>query len=115
MSMTGGCHCVEAQGTPREVMRPTTTNMRPVGQLPSRGVPCANASMVIPWRFLTTLSLILASTAFGEDRLITLNVDATDTTRQILHATLTFPVRPGAFTLLYPKWIPGEHGPTGPI
>ncbi len=25
------------------------------------------------------------------------------------------PVTPGALTLVYPKWIPGEHGPTGPI
>ena len=22
---------------------------------------------------------------------------------------------PGPLTLVYPKWIPGEHGPTGPI
>ncbi len=28
---------------------------------------------------------------------------------------MTFPVKPGPFTLLYPQWIPGEHGPTGPI
>jgi predicted metalloprotease with PDZ domain len=26
-----------------------------------------------------------------------------------------YPVTPGPFTLLYPQWIPGEHGPTGPI
>ena len=25
------------------------------------------------------------------------------------------PVRPGPLTLYYPKWIPGEHGPDGPI
>jgi len=25
------------------------------------------------------------------------------------------PVKPGPLTLLYPEWIPGEHGPTGPI
>ena len=24
-------------------------------------------------------------------------------------------LRPGPLTLVYPKWIPGEHGPTGPI
>src|ERR1700758_3284471 len=24
-------------------------------------------------------------------------------------------VRPGALALAYPRWIPGEHGPTGPI
>ncbi len=44
-----------------------------------------------------------------------LSVDATDAPRNILHATLTVPVSPGALTLVYPKWIPGNHRPTGPI
>jgi predicted metalloprotease with PDZ domain len=42
-------------------------------------------------------------------------VDVTDAPRKILHAQLTIPVHDGANTLVYPKWIPGEHGPTGPI
>ena len=46
---------------------------------------------------------------------VRLNVDATDVTRRLIHATMQFPVKPGQFSLLYPKWIPGEHGPTGPI
>ncbi len=46
---------------------------------------------------------------------ITLAVDLTDAPRKILHAQETIPVRPGPMTLVYPKWIPGEHGPTGPI
>jgi predicted metalloprotease with PDZ domain len=45
----------------------------------------------------------------------TLTVDTRDAPRRILHATLTLPVTPGPLTLRYPKWIPGEHGPTGPI
>jgi len=44
-----------------------------------------------------------------------LTVDLTDAPRKILHAQLTIPATPGPLTLLYPKWIPGEHGPTGPI
>src|SRR6266700_2098932 len=44
-----------------------------------------------------------------------LNVDATDAPRNILHATVTVPVTPGAVTLVYPKWLPGNHRPTGPI
>ena len=28
---------------------------------------------------------------------------------------MTIPVSPGPLTLVYPKWIPGEHMPTGPI
>src|SRR5260370_23242673 len=46
---------------------------------------------------------------------ITISVDASDAPRRIFHAALHIPVKPGPFTLLYPKWIPGEHGPTGPI
>lgn len=44
-----------------------------------------------------------------------LSVDATDAPRNILHATVTIPVAPGPLTLVYPKWIPGNHRPTGPI
>ncbi|HYY69272.1 MAG TPA: M61 family peptidase [Terriglobales bacterium] len=46
---------------------------------------------------------------------ITLAVDARDVPRNLLHARLVIPVSAGALTLFYPEWIPGEHGPTGPI
>ena len=46
---------------------------------------------------------------------ITITLDATEAPRKILHAHLRIPAKPGPLTLLYPKWIPGEHGPTGPI
>jgi predicted metalloprotease with PDZ domain len=46
---------------------------------------------------------------------ITLNVDATQTPEKILHVQETIPVKPGAVTLYYPKWIPGEHSAAGPI
>ena len=46
---------------------------------------------------------------------ITIALDATEAPRKILHARLNIPAKPGPLTLLYPKWIPGEHGPTGPI
>jgi predicted metalloprotease with PDZ domain len=45
----------------------------------------------------------------------TLFVDASDATRNLLHARETIAVGPGPLTLFYPKWIPGEHGPTGPV
>ncbi len=44
----------------------------------------------------------------------TVFVDATDARRGIFHSRLSIPVVPGAQTLVYPKWIPGEHTPTGP-
>ncbi len=46
---------------------------------------------------------------------IALTVDASDPQSQILHITETIPVSGSAVTLDYPKWIPGEHSPSGPI
>ena len=46
---------------------------------------------------------------------ITLALDARETPRKLLHARETLNVTPGPLTLVYPKWIPGEHSPTGPI
>ena len=46
---------------------------------------------------------------------IELTLDATEVARRVLHVRQTIPVAPGPLTLYYPKWIPGEHGPTGPI
>ena len=46
---------------------------------------------------------------------ITLNVDATQAAQDIIHTQMTIPVSPGPLTLYYPKWIPGEHAPDGPI
>jgi predicted metalloprotease with PDZ domain len=44
-----------------------------------------------------------------------LTVDATHAPEKILHAVLEIPVSAGPLQLVYPQWIPGEHGPTGPI
>src|SRR5438270_12155907 len=48
-------------------------------------------------------------------REMTLQVDLREAPRRIFHSRLRMPVRPGTFALRYPKWIPGEHGPNGPI
>ena len=53
--------------------------------------------------------------AIAQQAPIQLFVDETDAPRKILHAQLSIPVSPGPLTLLYPKWIPGEHSPSGPI
>src|ERR1700691_1892700 len=42
-------------------------------------------------------------------------VDLTDAPHRILHTHLIVPAKPGPMTLLYPEWIPGEQGPTGPV
>src|SRR5271156_3456479 len=46
---------------------------------------------------------------------IQLHVDLTDAPRNIYHAKLTIPAKPGPMTLVFPKWIPGNHRPSGPI
>jgi predicted metalloprotease with PDZ domain len=45
----------------------------------------------------------------------TLEVDASEAPRGIERAHLVLPVRPGELTLLFPKWLPGDHAPDGPI
>jgi predicted metalloprotease with PDZ domain len=61
--------------------------------------------------------LLCAAAARAADgpRPVTLDVDAREAPLRIFHARLVIPAAPGPLTLVYPKWIPGEHGPTGPI
>jgi predicted metalloprotease with PDZ domain len=42
-------------------------------------------------------------------------LDARDAGRGLMTASMSIPVKPGPFTFVYPKWVPGEHGPTGPL
>src|SRR5262249_47249741 len=42
-------------------------------------------------------------------------VDLTSIPRRVVHADLKSPAAPGPLTLYYPKFLPGDHGPTGPI
>jgi predicted metalloprotease with PDZ domain len=53
--------------------------------------------------------------AAAQPQPIRLDVDLTHAVERVFHAHETLPVEPGPLTLRYPKWIPGEHGPTGPI
>ena len=59
--------------------------------------------------------LALATAAAHADEAISVTVDATGIQQRLLHTRLIIPVKPGPVTLYYPKWIPGEHGPDGPI
>jgi predicted metalloprotease with PDZ domain len=72
---------------------------------------CAGTALVVA----VGVSLACAVAGAQTTAPITLNVDLTDAPRKILHATEVMPVTAGPLTVVYPKWIPGEHGPTGPI
>ena len=58
-------------------------------------------------------ALLAALTAQAPIQLV---VDASKApTQNIVRTHEVIPVAPGALTLYYPQWIPGEHGPVGPI
>ena len=63
--------------------------------------------------------ILLLSTSAGfaqvEKESVRIAVDLRDSPRHVFHAKLKFPVKAGPLTLVYPKWIQGEHAPTGPI
>ena len=44
-----------------------------------------------------------------------LAVDATDLDHRVFRVRETIPVTPGPLTLFYPQWLPGNHGPRGPV
>ena len=46
---------------------------------------------------------------------MTLKVDATDLDRAIFRVQQRIPVESGPVTLLFPKWLPGNHAPRGQI
>ena len=65
------------------------------------------------FRLVALISPMLAAGAPAPH--VTISVDATEAPRKIFHTRMTIPTKPGSLTLYYPKWIPGEHGPTGPV
>lgn len=46
---------------------------------------------------------------------VQISVDLRDAPKRVFYSRMEFPVSAGPLTLVYPKWIPGEHGPNGPV
>jgi predicted metalloprotease with PDZ domain len=72
------------------------------------------ALLVFGLAFFSTVAAIPENRA----QTITLEVDATTISRKLISAHESFPIATSAehtVDLVYPKWIPGNHGPTGPI
>ncbi|HEV3092734.1 MAG TPA: hypothetical protein VGX91_14930 [Candidatus Cybelea sp.] len=75
--------------------------------------------------FLIFLALLLPGTASagfeakpsyaGQQDPATLVLDATRASEGFMEVRERIPAVAGPFTVVYPKWIPGEHGPTGPL
>ncbi len=74
-------------------------------------MPCSRC------RLLAATLAVSAHIAAGAAPLTaaTVEVDAREAPRGIERVHLVLPVKPGKLTLLYPKWLPGEHSPDGPI
>jgi predicted metalloprotease with PDZ domain len=78
---------------------------------------------IASWTALAALAILCApfasvyfsAAAQNTPAPIQLSVDLSEAPRHIFHAHLIIPAAPGPFTLAYPKWIPGEHMPDGPI
>jgi predicted metalloprotease with PDZ domain len=57
-----------------------------------------------------------AAAAAAAPAAITLTVDASETpVTSIVHVHETIPVAAPVADIAYPRWVPGEHGPNGPI
>jgi predicted metalloprotease with PDZ domain len=62
---------------------------------------------------ISGLLCLLCATAAAEA--IRLHVDLTDAPRNIYHARMNIPAHAGEMSLVFPKWIPGNHRPSGPL
>jgi len=67
------------------------------------------------WPLYVSLMLALFSIHQLQAQTIHLHVDLTDAPRNIYHAHLQLPVHAGENSFVFPKWIPGNHRPSGPI
>jgi predicted metalloprotease with PDZ domain len=76
-----------------------------------RGSPLRLSDLITSLLFVVCA---LGSTSMNAQA-IRLRVDLTDAPRNLYHAKLNIPAVPGAMTLVFPKWIPGNHRPSGPI
>lgn len=71
---------------------------------------------LLPKAILSVLLLVLGTGAAApRPQVISLRVDATNIARKLIHSEMEIPVTVGTLTLVFPKWIPGEHAPSGPL
>jgi predicted metalloprotease with PDZ domain len=66
---------------------------------------------------LLPIALLLTAPALlqAQRAPIQIAADLSDAPRKLYHAEIEIPVTPGPVTLTTPKWIPGNHRPTGPV
>jgi predicted metalloprotease with PDZ domain len=62
-----------------------------------------------------TLLSTAAASAQSQKAPIQITADLSDAPRKLFHAEVDLPVTAGPLSLTTPKWIPGDHRPTGPV
>src|ERR1700743_3978602 len=76
--------------------------------------PCSLAGRLLPAAVLFA-SAAFASMASAQKAPIQIVADLSDGPRKLYHAEIDLPVHEGPLALTTPKWIPGNHRPTGPV
>ena len=64
---------------------------------------------------IACMSCIAQETVAAPPGPVELTVRLPDPGQKILYVDEVMPVEPGSLTLYYPKWIPGDHAPDGPV
>ena len=72
-------------------------------------------SALHPRSLFATAPLLFAASLFAQRQPIQITADLSDAPRKLYHAEVDIPVKPGPLALTTPKWIPGNHRPTGPV
>src|ERR1700755_2189508 len=62
----------------------------------------------------TLLPLLALAAVWTAAADLTIQVDAREFSRELIHSRVEIPAAPGPLVLWYPKWIPGVHAPAGP-
>jgi predicted metalloprotease with PDZ domain len=66
-------------------------------------------------RLWVLLAVAALGVTAGSAQSVAIHVDATRVAQKLLHVEETMAASEGPMTLYYPKWIPGEHSPGGPV
>ena len=78
------------------------------------GILCRS---ILTARLFALIAFVVGTRAWAQSPPgpIRVEVDETRAPQKLLHSHLQIPVRPGPLVLYYPRWIPGDHQPSGPI
>lgn len=106
-------------------MQPTVMQQSAIARrwcrLRKRTVPNPCIAPIVAFSCLLSASCLAAGFAPKSDLatswpgVVKVDVDATDLNHRIFRVREQIPVVAGPLTLLYPQWLPGKHGPRGPI